>query len=73
VEFAKGWRAAGAIVVQQKSCTSHAADIPAIQKALEAEGVPSLVLESDVTVPVGQLRVRVEAFLEMLSDEGLFS
>jgi benzoyl-CoA reductase subunit C len=72
IRFAKEWKVAGAIIIQQKSCSSHATDVPAIQKALEVAGVASLVLESDVTVPVGQLRLRVEAFLEMLSDTDLF-
>ena len=30
------------------------------------------IFEFDVTVPVGQFKVRVEAFLEMLQEEDLF-
>lgn len=72
LEFARDWSARGAIVLQQKFCDPHELDIPAIRKALEAAGVPVLFLELDVTVPVGQLKIRVEAFLEMLSGEDLF-
>ena len=72
LEFAREWNVAGAIVVQQKFCDPHELDIPAARKALEGIGVKTLFLELDVTVPVGQFKVRVEAFLEMLSEEDLF-
>ena len=70
--LAKDWNAAGAIVIQQKFCDPHEMDIPELRKALDEIGVPSLFLELDVTVPVGQFKIRVEAFLEMLSEEDLF-
>ena len=72
VSIAKDFNVAGAIVIQQKFCDPHELDIPAVKKALEDEGIPTLFLEFDVTVPLGQFKVRVEAFLEMLSDEDLF-
>ncbi|MFQ6106123.1 MAG: benzoyl-CoA reductase, bzd-type, subunit N [Thermoplasmata archaeon] len=70
--LAKDYNAAGAILVQQKFCDPHELDIPAIKRALESNGVPTLFLELDVTVPVGQFKTRVEAFLEMLMEEDLF-
>jgi benzoyl-CoA reductase subunit C len=72
LEFAREWNVAGAVVIQQKFCDPHELDIPAIRKALEAEDVRTLFLELDVTVPVGQFKVRVEAFLEMLAEDDLF-
>lgn len=39
---------------------------------MKKAGIPSLFLEFGVTVPVGQFRVRVEAFLETLGQEDLF-
>jgi len=39
---------------------------------LEDEGLITLFLELDVTVPVGQFKTRVEAFLEILEEEDLF-
>ncbi|MEW6742206.1 MAG: benzoyl-CoA reductase, bzd-type, subunit N [Planctomycetota bacterium] len=71
-QFAKDWNARGAIVIQQKFCDPHELDIPAIRKHLEDAGVKTLFLELDVTVPVGQFKIRVEAFLEMLAEEDLF-
>ena len=41
-------------------------------KALNDNGIQTLFLEFDVTVPIGQFRIRCEAFLEMLSEEDLF-
>ncbi len=72
LQFAKDWNVQGAIIIQQKFCDPHELDIPAIKKALEAEDIKVLFLELDVTVPVGQFKVRVEAFLEMFEDEDLF-
>ncbi|UCF66132.1 MAG: 2-hydroxyacyl-CoA dehydratase [Acidobacteriota bacterium] len=72
LEFAREWNAAGAIIIQQKFCDPHEIDIPAITKALQDEGLKVLFLELDVTVPVGQFKIRVEAFLEMLAEEDLF-
>jgi benzoyl-CoA reductase subunit C len=72
LELAKDWNVAGAIVMQQKFCDPHELDTPAVRKALEDAGIKTLFLEFDVTVPVGQFKVRVEAFLEMFGDEDLF-
>ena len=35
-------------------------------------GIKTLFLELDVTVPVGQFKIRTEAFLEMLAEDDLF-
>jgi benzoyl-CoA reductase subunit C len=72
LKLAKDWDVSGAIVIQQKFCDPHELDIPAIRKALHGEGIKTLFLEFDVTVPIGQFKVRVEAFLEMLAEEDLF-
>jgi len=72
LRFARDWNVAGAIVIQQKFCDPHELDIPAIRKTLDANGIRTLFLELDVTVPIGQFKVRVEAFLEMIGDDDLF-
>ncbi|MDP7240076.1 MAG: 2-hydroxyacyl-CoA dehydratase [Dehalococcoidia bacterium] len=59
----------GAIFVQEKFCDPHASDFPTLRVALEQVGIPSLKLEVDVTTPLGQLRTRIEAFMEMLQVE----
>ena len=70
--LAREWDVAGAIIIQQKFCDPHELDKVAIKKGLEDAGFPTLYLEFDVTVPIGPFRIRVEAFLETLSEEDLF-
>ena len=70
--LAKQWDVAGAIIIQQKFCDPHELDIPEQRKSLDGIDVPTLFLELDVTVPVGQFKIRVEAFLEMLAEDDLF-
>ena len=72
LSLAKEYGVQGAVIIQQKFCDPHELDIPATQKELKEIGVPSLFLEFDVTVPLGQFRVRCEAFLEMLYEDDLF-
>jgi benzoyl-CoA reductase subunit C len=73
VALAREWGAQGAILIQQKFCDPHELDIPATKKALRDElDIPSLFLEFDVTVPIGQFKIRAEAFLETLREEDLF-
>ncbi len=70
--LAKSYNVQGAIVMQQKFCDPHELDNPALIRALDDAGVKTLFLEFDVTVPIGQFKVRVEAFLEMLREDDLF-
>ncbi len=72
LKLAKEYNVKGAILVQQKFCDPHELDIPAIRSYFDKNGIPSLTLEFDVTVPVGQFKIRTEAFLEMLRGEELF-
>jgi len=72
LQFVRDWNVEGAIIIQQKFCDPHEIDIPAIKKALEKADIKVLFLELDVTVPVGQFKVRVEAFLEMFQEDDLF-
>jgi benzoyl-CoA reductase subunit C len=72
IGLAKDWNVAGVIIIQQKFCDPHELDKVAITKGLEEAGFPILHLEFDVTVPIGPLKIRVEAFLETLGSEELF-
>ena len=71
-KLAQDWKVQGAIVIQQKFCDPHELDIPATIESLKQIGIPAQFLEFDVTVPVGQFKTRVEAFLEMLREEDLY-
>ncbi len=69
VDLAKASDAKGVVFCLQKFCTPHLADLPVVLEALDAEGVRGLVVEMEETgLNEGQLRTRVESFLEMLGD-----
>jgi benzoyl-CoA reductase subunit C len=70
-DLAKEYNVEGALVIQQKFCDPHELDIPAVRQALEAKGIATYFLEFDVTVPIGQFKTRVEAFLEEYSLEDM--
>ena len=72
LNLCKDWNVDGVIIMQQKFCDPHELDFVSIKKALEDAGIPTLFLEFDVTVPIGQFKIRVEAFLEMIGEEDLF-
>ena len=72
IQLAKDFNVKGAIVIQQKFCDPHEIDMPAIIKELNDADIKTLFLEFDVTVPIGQFKIRVEAFLEMFQEEDLF-
>jgi benzoyl-CoA reductase subunit C len=72
VELSKDYDVKGAILIQQKFCDPHELDIPIIKETLEKKGLTTLFLEFDVTVPLGQFKTRVEAFLEIIREEDLF-
>ncbi|MDH5450573.1 MAG: 2-hydroxyacyl-CoA dehydratase [Candidatus Bathyarchaeota archaeon] len=67
VDLAKQFRIQGALVIQNKFCDPHGIEVPPLREALKDIGVPTYPLEFDVTVPWGQFRTRVEAFLETLT------
>ena len=71
LEHARDWDVQGALLYQQKFCDPHEFDIPNLQRMFMDNDIPCLVLEFDVTIPFGQFRTRIEAFLEMAELEVL--
>lgn len=60
----------GVIFLWLKYCDQSGFDIPLLKKHLERRGIPLLILENDYTEgPMGQLKVRIEAFAEILKGE----
>ncbi len=72
ISFVEDFSVQGVILVQQKFCDPHEIDIPALRDLLDKKGIKNYFLEFDITVPVGQFRVRVEAFLETFTSDELF-
>ncbi|MDY7038491.1 MAG: 2-hydroxyacyl-CoA dehydratase, partial [Thermodesulfobacteriota bacterium] len=68
-DLVKDYNVEGAILMQQKFCDPHELDMPSLREFFEKElDIPTYFLEFDITVPAGQFRIRVEAFLETLVD-----
>ena len=70
--LARDYKVQGVVLVQQKFCDPHEIDIPSLRRVLQEAGYPTYFLEFEVTVPVGQFKIRIEAFLEQLRAEELF-
>lgn len=68
LELVRSNKAQGVIFVLPKFCDPHAFDYVPLAKTLTEAGVPHLLIETDLTVPAGQLRTRVQAFIELLND-----
>jgi bzd-type benzoyl-CoA reductase N subunit len=66
LELVEEREADGLVFALQKFCDPHAFDYAIVKETLDAAGVPHLLLELEHTPAVGQLRTRLEAFLEML-------
>jgi benzoyl-CoA reductase/2-hydroxyglutaryl-CoA dehydratase subunit BcrC/BadD/HgdB len=59
--------ASGVIILNPKFCEAAAFDTPDFVNALEKESIPNLVLETSArSFSIGQLRLRLEAFREIL-------
>ena len=69
VDVAREASADGVLVYRLKFCEPHAFDYPRVKEALDDAGLPSLLVEVETpSSSVGQLRTRLQAFLEMLAD-----
>lgn len=66
LELVEERKADGLVFTLQKFCDPHAFDYAMVKETLDTFGVPHLLLEIEHTPAVGQLRTRLEAFLEML-------
>jgi benzoyl-CoA reductase/2-hydroxyglutaryl-CoA dehydratase subunit BcrC/BadD/HgdB len=57
----------GVVFVLQKFCDPHAFDYVLVKEKLEERGIPLLLLDIGGDLAIGQLRTRLQAFLEMIS------
>jgi benzoyl-CoA reductase/2-hydroxyglutaryl-CoA dehydratase subunit BcrC/BadD/HgdB len=61
-------RAKAVIFLLYKYCETHFFDYPDLKRALESKGIATLLLEvEDPSYSIGQLKIRIQAFVEMLS------
>ena len=67
VRLAKEYQADGVIHYNLQFCHTYANEAVKVEKRLEKEGIPLLRIETDYSdEDTGQLRTRIEAFLEMI-------
>jgi len=67
LELARGWSADGVVHYTLQFCHTYANEAVKVERALVRENVPLLRIETDYSdEDVGQLKTRVDAFLEMI-------
>lgn len=70
IDEVDGTGAEGVIYVALKYCDHSSFDAPRIRAQLKEKDIPMLYIENDYTASgLGQLKVRIEAFAEMLREE----
>ena len=68
IQEVEGTGAKGVIFLFYKYCELHYFDYPDLKRAFEAKSIPSLLLEvDDPATSQGQLKIRIQAFVEMLN------
>lgn len=66
-DLIRQYRIDGVISYTQKFCDPYLYDVPLIKDLLKKMAIPALFVESDYSLRLsGQLRTRIEAFLEMI-------
>jgi benzoyl-CoA reductase/2-hydroxyglutaryl-CoA dehydratase subunit BcrC/BadD/HgdB len=66
IERVRASQADGVILARQKFCDPHGFEVAPLQAALEEAGIPHLYVELEQAPQLGQLRTRVQAFVEMV-------
>jgi benzoyl-CoA reductase/2-hydroxyglutaryl-CoA dehydratase subunit BcrC/BadD/HgdB len=67
IELTRDFKVDGVISQIIRYCVPYAHDLPLLRERLEAQGIPVLSLDVEYgTSGSGQIRTRVQAFLEML-------
>ena len=66
IKTARANRADGVIFLLLKFCDPHAFDYPYIKEALDKENIANALIEVEAQLSEGQIRTRLETFIEML-------
>ena len=67
LDLTKDFKASGVIHYSIQFCTPYSTEAYKVEKALQGMGIPCLKIETDYGMEdMGQLKTRVEAFLEMV-------
>ena len=71
-QLASSHKVQGAVVIQQKFCDCHGLDFPHVEQIFKFMNIPTLFLEVENFLPLGQLKIRIQAFTEILQPDGLW-
>lgn len=66
MRMVEDFKADGAVFLLQKFCDTHFFEHPFLEEKLKENGIPSLLIEIEQSTPIGAVKTRVEAFIEML-------
>ncbi|MBN1572898.1 MAG: 2-hydroxyacyl-CoA dehydratase [Deltaproteobacteria bacterium] len=67
--LAREVKAEGVVFLFLKFCDPHSFDYPRLMKSLDEVKIPHILIETEMDNPaLGQLRTRIEAFVEMIRD-----
>ena len=69
LELSKEYRIHGAVLIQQQFCDFLECDMLNLRRFFKKNAIPTYFLEFEVTVSVGQSRIRIEAFIEQIHAE----
>jgi len=69
LKLAEAYNIQAAVIILQKFCEPHQFDTPLIESALKKLNIPTVVVEIDAPVSLGQVRIRVESLLDMIRVE----
>jgi benzoyl-CoA reductase subunit C len=69
LRLAKEYNVQAAVILLQKFCEPHQFDTPMIESALNKLNIPTVVVEIDAPISLGQVRIRVESLLDMIRIE----
>jgi len=73
LKFIDDYKVQGVLYLMEKFCEPHGYDLPKLKSLFDEKGLPFLLLEVDLTTPMGQFRTRLEAFLDLVRDRALLS
>ena len=59
----------GAVFTIQRFCDPHQLDYPDLNRALEDQGIPTLLIETEQTVDIEPIKNRLAAFIEILKQQ----
>lgn len=65
--YVRDWKINGVIMQVLRYCDAHAYEVPALREYLDDKEIPNIFVEHDYsTATVGQLRTRIQGFLEII-------